>query len=68
MGERIRAYRVLVGKPGGRRPLGDPGINVRIILRWMFRNWDGGIYWIGVAQGRGWWRALINAIMTLRIL
>jgi hypothetical protein len=33
-------YRVLVGKPEGKRPLGDPGVVGRIILRWIFRKWD----------------------------
>jgi hypothetical protein len=34
-------YRVLVGKPVGKRPLGDPGVD-RIILRWVFREWEVG--------------------------
>jgi len=34
-------YRVLVGKPEGKRPLGDPGLEWRIILRIIFRKWDG---------------------------
>jgi hypothetical protein len=33
-------YRVLVGKPEGKRPLGDPGVDGMIILRWIFRKWD----------------------------
>jgi hypothetical protein len=38
-GERRGLYRVLVGKPEGRDQLEDPGIDGRIILRWIFRKW-----------------------------
>jgi len=40
MGEGRGMYWVLVGKPEGKRPLGDPGIDGWIILRWIFRKWD----------------------------
>jgi len=63
MGERRRVYRVLVGKPEG-----NPGVNGRIILRWIFRNWDvGGKDWIKLAHDRDRWRALVNAVMNLRV-
>jgi len=39
MGERRGVYRVLVGKPEGKRPLGRPKHRWRIILRWIFRKW-----------------------------
>jgi hypothetical protein len=42
-GEKRCAYRVLVGTPQGKRPMEDTGVDVRIILKWIFRNWDGGI-------------------------
>jgi hypothetical protein len=40
---------------------GDPGADGRIILRCIFRKW--GIDWIKLAQDRGRWRALVNAVM-----
>ena len=47
--------------------LGDPGVDVRIILRWNFRKWDvGDIDWIELAQDRDRWWALLNAVMDLR--
>ena len=42
MGENRSVYRDLVGKPEGKKPLGDPDIYGRIILRWIIRKWDGG--------------------------
>jgi hypothetical protein len=39
VGERRGVYRILVGKPEGKRPLGRPGVNGRKILRWIFRKW-----------------------------
>ena len=41
MGEGRGVHRVLVGKPEGKRPLGDPDLDGRIILRWIFRKWEG---------------------------
>jgi hypothetical protein len=51
MGEGIGVYRVLVGKLEGKRPIGDPGVDGRIILRWIFRKWD-----VGVWTGLSWLR------------
>jgi len=48
--------------------LGGPGVDGRIILRWIFRKWDvGGMDWIELAQDRDRWRALVNAIMNFRV-
>ena len=44
--------------------LGDPGVDGRIILRW---KWDGGVDWIDLAQHRDRCRALVNALMNLRV-
>jgi len=49
-------HRVLVGKPEGSRPLGDQDVDGRIILRWIFKNWDGvetGWSWLRIGTGGG---------------
>jgi hypothetical protein len=46
MGVGRGVYRVLVGKPEGRNHWGDPGIDGRIILGWVFGKWDVGV-WTG---------------------
>jgi len=43
MGERRGVCRVLVGKPERKSHLGDPGVDGRMILRWIFRKWDIGL-------------------------
>ena len=45
----------------------DPGVDGRIILRWIFRKLDVGMDWIELAQERDSWRALVNAVMNLRV-
>jgi hypothetical protein len=47
--------------------LGDPGVDGRIILKWIFNKWDGGMDWSELAQYRERWRALVNAVMNLRV-
>jgi hypothetical protein len=47
--------------------LGDPNLDGRIILKWFFQKWDGGMDWIELAQDRVRWRALVNAVMNLRV-
>jgi hypothetical protein len=48
--------------------LEDPGLEGRIILRWIFGKWDvRGMDWIDVAQDRNRCRALVNSVMNLRI-
>jgi hypothetical protein len=48
-GDKRGDYRVLVGKPEGKRHLGDPEMDGRIILRWICRKWD-----LGVCTGLIW--------------
>jgi hypothetical protein len=68
MGEKRNAYRILVGKPEGRRPLGRPRRrwvdNIKMDLRDI--GWDG-VDWVDLAQDRHQWRALVNTVMNLRI-
>jgi hypothetical protein len=65
MGERRGVYRVLVGKPEGTRPLGRPRRRWENNIKMDFQEvgWD----WIEVVQDRGRWRALVNAVMNLRV-
>ena len=66
MGEEREVYRILVGKPEGKRPLGNLGVDGWIILGWISRRWDMGI-WIELAQDRDGWRTLVSAVMNLRV-
>jgi hypothetical protein len=47
--------------------LEDPGIDGRIILKWIFERLGGGVDWIDLAQDRDRWRALVNTVMNLRV-
>jgi hypothetical protein len=48
--------------------LGDPDVDGRIILKWIFKKWDErGMDWIKLAQDRDRWRAFVNVVMNLRV-
>jgi hypothetical protein len=47
--------------------LEDAGVDGRIILKCIFDKWFGGMDWIGLAEDRERWRALVNAVMNLRV-
>jgi hypothetical protein len=67
-GENRNAYRILVGKPEGKRPLGRQRSwwvnNIKLDLRGI--EW-GGMDWIYLALDRDQWRSLVNTVMNLRV-
>jgi hypothetical protein len=69
MGEGRKLYRVLVGKPEGKRPLERPRRRwedgIKMDLKGI--GW-GGEEWVHLAQDRDRWRAVVNAVMNLRVL
>jgi hypothetical protein len=68
MGEKRNAYRLLVGKPEGKRPLGRSG------RRWVDNigmdlgevGW-GDVDWIGLAKDKNSWRAVVNSVLNLLV-
>jgi hypothetical protein len=67
-GGKRNAYRLLVGKPEGKKPLGRPRRrwvdNIKMDLSEIV---CGGVDWIGLAQDRDKWRALVHAVMNLLV-
>ena len=68
MGEGRDVYRVSVGKPEGKRPLGRPRRRWEDNIKMNLQEVGcGGVDWIELAQDRDRWRALVNAVMSLRV-
>jgi hypothetical protein len=68
MGERTEVYRVLVGKPERKRPLGKPRHRCEENIKMNLQEVGcGGMDWFGLAQDRGRWQALVNAVMNLQV-
>jgi hypothetical protein len=67
-GEKRNTYRLLVGKPEGKRPLGRPRRrwvdNIRMDLGEV--GW-GDVDWIGLAKDRNRWRDVVNSVLNLRV-
>jgi hypothetical protein len=69
MGEERKVYKVLVGKPDGKRPLGRPRRSWEDGVRMDLRETDlGGVDWIRLAQGRDRWRDVVSAVINLPVL
>jgi hypothetical protein len=68
MEEKRKAYRILVGKSEGKRPLGRPRRrwvdNIRMDV--VELGWDA-VDWIDMAEDRDQWRALVNMVLNLRV-
>jgi hypothetical protein len=69
MGEKRKLYKVLVGKPEGKRPLGRPRCKWEDGIRMDLREIGfGGVDWIRLAQDRDRWRAVVSTVTNLRVL
>jgi hypothetical protein len=68
MGENRGVYRILVGRPEGRRPVGRPRPRWEDNIKMDIQEVGWGMDWIELAQDRNKWRALVNAVMNLRVL
>jgi hypothetical protein len=67
-GEKRNTYRIFIGRPEGKRPLGRPRRKWMDNIKTDFREigWDG-MGWIHLGQDRGQWRAPVNTVMNLRV-
>jgi hypothetical protein len=67
MEEKRDAYRILVGRPEGRRPLGRPRHRWEDNIKMDLQEVGWGMDWIELAQDMNRWRAVVNAVMNLRV-
>jgi len=68
MGEERGVYKVMVGKPEGKRPLGRPRRRLVDNIRTELQEMECGYMdWIGLAQNRDSWRTLVSVVMNLRV-
>ena len=68
MGEKGGVYRVLVGKPEGKRPLGRPKLRWEDNIKMDLQEVEcGSMDWIDLTQDSGRWLALVNAVMNIRV-
>jgi hypothetical protein len=67
MGEKRLAYRILVGRTEGRRPLGRPRHRGKDNIKMYLQELGWGMNWIELAQDMDRWRALVNSVMNLWI-
>jgi hypothetical protein len=68
MGEKKNVYRLLVGKPEGKRPLGRPRRRWKDNIKMDLLEIEVSLVnWIGLVQDRYRWRALVNAVMNFRV-
>jgi hypothetical protein len=67
MGEKRGVYRILVGRPEGKRPLRRPRRRWEDNIKMDLQEVGWGMGWIELAQDRDRWRAVVNAVMNLRV-
>jgi hypothetical protein len=67
MGDRRDACRLLLGRPEGKNHTEDLGVDGSIMLKWLFKKWDGGHGLDYSVLNRDRWLALVDAVMNLRV-